>query len=393
MVQTTREWGRPSAIATDISKRLTSAIRSQLSRPAAPGETRKLRRFPAYEASEFLGISDHFLRTLHANGTLPVPSMVRGVWRYYTAQEILDARQILERSSFGTARHLPRRTDDEPLQVWQVMNLKGGTGKSTTTIHLAHFFALRGYRVLLVDLDPQGSLTSMCGISPETDFDGPTIYDAIRYDDPVNMADILVPTHFPNLSLAPSRLMLSEFEAESAVYSSPSQPFYERVRNAMRQVDREFDLVFIDSPPQFGFLTIAGITAATSFIIPLTPSMLDISSTAQFLELAGAYIEIIENAGGSLQCDNFKFLITRNEPSDVPSQQLSCFMRDLFPDHVMSATSLKSTVISDAMISKQSIYEVIRSETTRTAYDRARASMDGVGKEVERMVRESWGRT
>ena len=383
---------KPSALATDISERLNAAIREHLLSAFAPDSTKTLRSFSAPEAAELLGVSGQFMRKLHSEGTIPEPEDVRGGRRYYTAQEVWDAREILEKSSRKKGRYLPRRSGDEKLQVWQLMNFKGGSSKSTTSIHLAHYFALRGYRVLVVDLDPQGSLTSMCGISPEIEFDGLTVYDAIRYDDPVSMADVVVPTYFPGLSIAPSRLMLSEFETESAVHSNPDQPFFTRIRNALSQVEGDFDLVLMDSPPQLGFLTIAGMAAASSLSVPLTPSMLDVSSTAQFLELAGAYMGVIEDAGATLQYDHFKFLITRDEPTDVPSQQLTSFMRALFQDRVMSATALKSTVISDATMLKHSIYEVVRSEMTRATYDRAKGSMDAVGHEVEVMIHQSWGR-
>ena len=383
---------RPSALATDISERLNAAIREHLLSAFAPDNTKTLREFAAPEAAELLGVSGQFMRKVHSEGTIPAPAESRGGRRYYSAQEIWDARLVLEQSSRKKGRYVPRRTGGEKLQVWQLMNFKGGSSKSTTTIHLAHYFALRGYRVLVVDLDPQGSLTSMCGISPEIEFDGLTVYDAIRYDDPVDMVDVVVPTYFPGLSLAPARLMLSEFETESAVHSNPDQPFFLRIRNALAQVEQQFDLVLMDSPPQLGFLTIAGMAAASSLIVPLTPSMLDVSSTAQFLELAGAYMEVIEDAGASLQYDHFKFLITRDEPTDIPSQQLTSFMRALFQDRVMSATALKSTAISDATMLKQSIYEVVRSEMTRSTYDRAKGSMDAVGQEVERMIHDAWGR-
>lgn len=383
---------KPSALATDISERLNAAIREHLLSAFAPDSTKTLRSFSAPEAAELLGVSGQFMRKLHSEGTIPEPEDIRGGRRFYTAQEVWDAREILEKSSRKKGRYLPRRSGDEKLQVWQLMNFKGGSSKSTTSIHLAHYFALRGYRVLVVDLDPQGSLTSMCGISPEIEFDGLTVYDAIRYDDPVSMADVVVPTYFPGLSIAPSRLMLSEFETEFAVHSNPDQPFFTRIRNALSQVEGDFDLVLMDSPPQLGFLTIAGMAAASSLIVPLTPSMLDVSSTAQFLELAGAYMGVIEDAGATFQYDHFKFLITRDEPTDVPSQQLTSFMRALFQDRVMSATALKSTAISDATMLKQSIYEVVRSEMTRATYDRAKGSMDAVGHEVEVMIHQSWGR-
>jgi len=232
----------------------------------------------------------------------------------------------------------------------------------------------------------------MCGISPEIEFDGLTIYDAIRYDDPAPMRDVIIPTYFPGLSLAPARLLLSEFETESAVRSNPDRPFFNRINRALAQVETEYDVVLMDSPPQLGFLTISGMAAATSLIVPLTPSMLDVSSTAQFLELAGAYMGVIEDAGAALHYDHFKFLITRDEPTDIPSQQLTPFMRALFQDRVMTATALKSTAISDATMLKQTIYEVVRSEMARATYDRAKHSMDAVGREVETMIHQAWGR-
>lgn len=383
---------RPSELATDISARLTTAIREHLLSAFAPDSTKRLRSFPAPEAADLLGVSGQFMRKLHGEGTLPEPAESRGGRRFYAADEIRQARHILEQTSRTKGRYLPGRREGEPLQIWQLMNFKGGSSKSTTCIHLAHYLALKGYRVLAVDLDPQGSLTSMCGISPEIEFDGLTIYDAIRYDDPLPMSEVISETYFPGLWLAPSRLLLSEFETESAVHSNPDRPFFTRIRDALLQVEGQFDIVLMDSPPQLGFLTIAGMAAATSLIVPLTPSMLDVSSTAQFLELAGAYMEVIEDAGAALQYDHFKFLITRDEPTDIPSQQLTSFMRALFLDRVMSATALKSTAISDATMLKQSIYEVVRSEMTRATYDRARHSMDAVGQEVETMIHKAWRR-
>ena len=162
---------KPSALATEISERLNAAIREHLLSAFAPDSTKTLRSFSAPEAAELLGVSGQFMRKVHSEGTIPEPEDIRGGRRYYTAQEVWDAREILEKSSRKKGRYLPRRSGDEKLQIWQLMNFKGGSSKSTTSIHLAHYFALRGYRVLVVDLDPQGSLTFIfctcfCNASP-----------------------------------------------------------------------------------------------------------------------------------------------------------------------------------------------------------------------------------
>ena len=210
----------PSELALDISERMNTAIREHLLSAFAPDNSKSLRLFPATEVAELLGVSSQFMRKVHAEGTLPEPKEIKGGRRYYSGDELLNARAVLEESSRKEGHYLPGRRDSEAMQVWQFMNFKGGSSKSTSTIHLAHYLTLRGYKVLVVDLDPQGSLTSMCGISPEIEFDGLTIYHAIRYQDPVPLSEVIVKTYFPGLSLAPARLLLSEFETESAVHLS-----------------------------------------------------------------------------------------------------------------------------------------------------------------------------
>ena len=154
----------------------------------------------------------------------------------------------------------------------------------------------------------------------------------------------------------------------------------------------QYDHVIIDSPPALGFLTLTGLYAATSVLVPMTPSMLDLASTQQFIEMTSAYLGVIEETGTQLRHDFFKFLITRDDPSDIPSQQIVTLMRALFQDQVLAATALRSTALADAAMLKMSIYEVIRAEMTRSTYDRARGSMDAVGAEVAQMIQTAWGR-
>jgi chromosome partitioning protein len=323
---------------------------------------------------------------------LPEPDVIKNGRRFYTGEEILQARHLLEASSRTPGKYLPGRREGDKLQVIQLMNFKGGSAKSTSAIHLCHYLALSGYRVLAIDLDPQGSLTGFCGIQTELEFEGASIYDALRYEDPVPMSEAIVETYFPGLHLAPARLVLSEFETETAVNAGRGVAFFEKLSQAIGSVESNYDVVVIDSPPALGFLTLTGLYAATSVIVPMTPSMLDLASTQQFVEMTSAYLGVIEDTGVKLDHDFFSFLITRDDPSDIPSQQIVSLMRALFQDRVVAATSLRSTAIGDASMLKMSIYEVLRSEMTRSTYDRAKTSMDAVGAEVAAMVQQAWGR-
>ena len=386
------EAGSQSELTREMSLRLHTALTTHLQQAYAPDQRKSLRLFSATETADLLGVTGQFLRKCHSDGSLREPAEIKKGRRFYTGEELLGARRALETGSRTPGKYLPGRRGDDKLQIIQLMNFKGGSAKSTSAIHLCHFLALSGYRVLAIDLDPQGSMTGFCGIQPELEFDGASIYDALRYDEPVPMSEAIVPTYFPGLHLAPARLVLSEFETETAVNAGRGVAFFERLSKAIQSVEADYDVVIIDSPPALGFLTLTGLYAATSVIVPMTPSMLDLASTQQFIEMTSAYLEVIEDTGVRLDHDFFSFLITRDDPSDIPSQQIVTLMRALFQDRVISATCLRSTAVADASMLKMSIYEVLRAEMTRSTYDRARNSMDSVGAEVSGMIQKAWGR-
>lgn len=379
-------------VTSEMAARLKTALTTHLEQVYAPDQIKKLRLFSATETAELLGVSGQFLRKGHSDGSLPEPEVNVGGRRSYSGAEIWQMRNILEATSRSPGKYQPGRREGDKLQIIQLMNFKGGSAKSTATVHLCHYLALQGYRVLAIDLDPQGSLTGFCGLQTELEFDGATIYDALRYDDPLPMKDVIVDTYFPGLDLAPARLILSEFETESAVNAGRGAAFFERLSDALNPIEDDYDVVIIDSPPALGFLTLTGLYAATSVLVPMTPSMLDLASTQQFIEMTSAYLGVIEDTGVRLDHDFFTFLITRDDPNDIPSQQIVSLMRALFQDRIIPSTALRSTAVADASMLKMSIYEVARAEMTRSTYDRARESMDAVGKDVATLIQKAWGR-
>lgn len=382
-----------SEFTRQISNRLQLALTAHLEHAYSPENIKNLRLFSATETADLVGVTPAFLRKGHADGSLAEPSINKNGRRFYSGHEILTMRHILEAGSRRPGKYLPGRRDGDHLQVVQFMNFKGGSAKSTSAIHLCHYLALQGYKVLAIDLDPQSSLTGFCGLNPELEFDGQSVYDAMRYDDPLPMKDCIQETYFPGLDLAPARLILSEFEIDTAVASQNGTPFYTRLINAIEQIEDDYDIVVIDSPPSLGYLTMAGLFSATSIIVPLTPSMLDVASTQQFLQMMSDYIEEFEKRDIDIRFDDFSFLITRDDPNDIPSQQIAGLMRALFQQQVISATTLRSTAIADAAMLKCSIFEINRSDITRSTYDRARSSMDAFGAEVAGMLQKNWGRS
>jgi len=386
---------RIDEIIQQNADRLAVALENHMRTSFMPDARKELRPFTSAEAAEFLGMDPARLRKLHFDGKIPEVEMDGRGRRLYSGANIVEIRRVLEAQSRKHGQFLPGRREGDRLQVIAVANYKGGSSKTTTAIHLAQRLALRGYSVLAIDIDPQGSLTTMFGYTPETEFQSAgNIYDAIRYDNPIPMHEVIRKTYFPNLDLAASGLVLAEFEHETprALNERREPMFFKRLGLAIEQVEADYDVVVIDCPPQLGFLTMSALIASTTVLITVIPSMLDIASMNQFLQMTAGLLNVVSNHGASLEYDHLKFLITRFEPSDGPQAQMAGFLRALFTDQVMTHTFLKSTAVSDAGLTQQTLYEVDRGEFNRNTYDRAVESINGVVGEMEELIQAAWGR-
>jgi chromosome partitioning protein len=116
-----------------------------------------MRKFTSGEAAALLGVNDSYLRKLHLDGKGPSPEVSSGNRRHYSAEDIHNLRILLEKTARKPGDYLPGRRAGDHLQIIGVMNFKGGSGKTTSSAHLAQRLALKGYRVLAIDLDPQAS--------------------------------------------------------------------------------------------------------------------------------------------------------------------------------------------------------------------------------------------
>jgi chromosome partitioning protein len=251
--------------------------------------------------------------------------------------------------------------------------------------------------VLAIDLDPQASLTALHGIQPELD-QNPSLYESLRYDEQKkSIVEVIRPTNFPNLDIVPANLELQEYEYDTPLAmqdkgSSAGKMFYTRIGDALAEVDDRYDVVVVDCPPQLGYLTLTALTAATSVLITVHPQMLDIMSMSQFLLMLGEILKSIEGAGVKVSLNWFRYLVTRFEPTDIPQTQMVGFMQSMFAKQMLKNHMLKSTAISDAGLTKQTLYEVERSQFTRSTYDRAMESLTAVNGEIAALVHQAWGR-
>ncbi len=395
------------AIAADAAQ-LSEQLRVMRDRLFPPTAQKTLRTFSSGEAARLIGVSDGYLRQLSIAGEGPQPETGAGGRRFYSLADINALRhhladQARAKGNLTKARSYVkwRNPEKEHLQVIAVTNFKGGSGKTTTSAHMAQHLALSGYRVLAVDLDPQASLSALFGYQPEIDLSGnDTLYGAIRYDDERRpLSEIVRKTYFDGLDIVPGNLELHEFEhttprmlAERGPGSTSDDFFFARIQGALASVADDYDVVVIDCPPQLGFLTLSALCASTSVIVTVHPQMLDVASMSQFLYMTADLLSVVRSAGGTLNFDFLRYLVTRYEPNDGPQTQIVGFLRSQFGSRVLTAPMVKSTAISDAGLTKQTLYEVGRDNFTRSTYDRAMEALTSVNDEIETLIEEAWGR-
>jgi chromosome partitioning protein len=363
-----------------------------------PDAQKSLRQFSLAEVAYFLGVTQSNIKKLHLEGKGPEPTTSSSGRRSYSGEQMLELRAYLDKHGrSGKKRYVPHRQEGEDLHVISVVNFKGGSGKTTTAAHLAQHLALRGHRVLAIDLDPQASLTALHGIQPELD-EVPSLYESLRYDEErQSITEVIRKTNIPNLDIIPASLDLQEYEYDTPVALTSKDPqagraFFTRISEALKEVDDQYDIVVIDCPPQLGYLTLTALTASSSVLITVHPQMLDVMSMSQFLLMLGGIMKTIRDAGAQMNLKWFRYLVTRFEPTDSPQKQMVGFMQAMFPGQMLQSHMVKSTAISDAGITKQTLYEVERAQFVRATYDRAMDSLNAVNDEITDLIHEAWGR-
>ncbi|MFN7917585.1 MAG: ParA family protein [Vicinamibacterales bacterium] len=224
-------------------------------------------------------------------------------------------------------------------RIVAVANQKGGVGKTTTTLNLAASLAVTGQRVLLIDVDPQGNLTSGVSLKGQAAAAG-TVYNALTQVEPtVDARPYILTTRTACLSLIPADRNLTGAEIEMV----PLARREERLRLLLQSVREEYDYVFIDSPPSLGLLTLNALVAADAVLIPLHCEYYALEGLA---DLWGTIRRVRGALNPALDIEGVLFTMF-DERTNL-SQQVAAEVRAFFKEKVYRTTIPRNVRLGEA---------------------------------------------
>ena len=414
------------------SLKMQSWIRAQT---FSPESEKKLRRFSSWEVSELiLGMNQSTFRgRLAADPSFPTGKVEQdGRQRWFDLEEVNTLRRKIKVKGKNL---MPERPPGRAFRS-AIANFKGGAGKSTVALHFAHAAALDGYRVLVVDFDPQATLSHSMGltdVSEEQTVWGIMARDLVRETDRMNAAptaaesgtalprrtlpdsirghglqhlrisDFIRPTNWPTIDIIPSCANAAFVEFASAQYRhlNPEWSFFAAVSRYLDQLpDDTWDLILFDCPPAIGYQSMNAVFAADMLCIPSGPGYWEYDSTTSFIgQLSEALEDLSHGFGGAFPAGkvglpkvfrDVRFLLTRFEAGNELHRAMFEAFDKVFGDKLSRYPIEMTRAVEQSNRFLSSVYEIDYRDMTRETWRRARATFDQAWGEYRGVMLPAW---
>ena len=272
-------------------------------------------------------------------------------------------------------------------------NFKGGVSKTTTAVTLAQGLTLLGHKVLVIDTDPQGSLTTLFGILPDTEVQEQDTILPLAMGSETSIRYAIRPTYWDGIDLVAAAPVLfgAEFALPARQTQEPGFEFWRVLDLGIDDVRADYDVIVIDTPPALSYTTINAFMASNGIIMPLPPNALDFASASQFWSLfADLTSELITKRGLSKSFDFIHVLLARVDSSDAASNIVRQWIGSTYAEKVLPVEIPKTAVTATTSAEFGTVYDIARYDGSAKTFKRARDAYDTFVSHIEGSIRSVW---
>lgn len=380
----------PSIGLTEISEmegRLSNVLDKVRTAMLAPTSEKTAPLLNISQLSQLCGEDKSKLHYRIKKGDLPAGTLSESkAKRFWSVDEVHEWM-----AAYRSEKMRPR--DTAPGVTIAVANFKGGVAKTTTAATLAQGLSLRGHRkILVVDSDPQGSISELFSKTPTTVKLEETILPL--YQGTETSLDYAVrPTYWPGIDIVAASPIV--FDAEFALpvrqMNDPSFEFWSVLDEGLNSLREKYDVIIIDTPPSLSYSTINSLMASDGLVIPIPPNTLDFASSAQFWRLYLDFSEPIKKKRGVDKHFSFiNVLMTRVDNSEAMSGEVRRWILSAYGDSVLPIEIPKTSIASTASAEFGTAYDVSDSMASSKTWKRAHDAYERMVDLIEDQIVGIW---
>lgn len=277
---------------------------------------------------------------------------------------------------------IPPRPAGRRAATLAVVNFKGGSTKTTTAFNLAQGLTLRGRRVLMVDLDPQGSATTLTGLLPAAEVMEEHTVAPITYPPlaqaPKDLRYAVQPTYWDGLDLIPAAPHLFNAEIFLPIHSrDPDIAWWNILNQAIDPLRDDYDMIIFDTAPALSYLAVNAVIASDGLLMPIPPDNLDYASSVAFWNLLSETLSALKNSRGFEKDFAFmRVLLSRVETKSIASSVVKDWIIRTYGPYVLTVEIPKSQATGVGAVQFGTVHDIARYDGAAATYQKIRDAYD-----------------
>jgi chromosome partitioning protein len=275
--------------------------------------------------------------------------------------------------------------------------LKGGSCKTMTAMNIAQGLSLRGRKVLVIDLDPQASITELCGVLAYMQLSvDDTVLNSVLDPQNFHLKDVVLETYWDGIDVIPAHpgLFSAEFHLPAMTNTDNKFRFWAQMRLAVEPLREHYDYIVVDTAPSLSYLTINGLMAADALIMPLVPESIDFMSSVSFWGLFADMAETFLARGEQKKYDFISVLLSKvdNVPNG-PTSSVRSWAQSAYGDWMQMIEIPKSSVVGASGLALSTVFDMSKGVVPERSLDRIRDPLVAYCKWLDEQYTDHWEAT